>query len=134
MSNVALRFSPAAEHVRTARLVCVAVARRAGLAEDQLDAIRLAVGEVCARSVRRCEEAGVGTPMLVEVDDAGRRLEIVVTDEAAGPDGEDEYVALALVRGLSDDMEVTGGPGGEGGRVWLSWERPPAEGLAEGLA
>ncbi len=126
MSTVALRFSPAAEHVRTARLVCVAVARRAGLAEEQLDAIRLSVGEMSARAVRRCAEAGVGTPMLVEVDDAGPRLEIVVTDDAAAPDGEDEYVALALVRGLADDMEVRDGPGGQGGRVWLSWDRPPA--------
>ena len=78
MSTVALRFSPAAEHVRTARLVAVSVARRAGLGEEQLDAIRLSVGEMCARAVRRCGDTGVTEPMLVEVDDAGPRLEIVV--------------------------------------------------------
>jgi anti-sigma regulatory factor (Ser/Thr protein kinase) len=123
MSTVALRFSPAAEHVRTARLVAVAVARRAGLGEDQLDAIRLSVGEMCARAVRRCGDTGVTAPMLVEVDDAGPRLEIVVTDSADAPEGDDEYVALALVRGLSDDMDLGDGPGGQGGRVWLSWDR-----------
>ena len=125
MSTVALRFSPAAEHVRTARLVAVSVARRAGLAEDQLDAIRLSVGEMCARAVRRCGDTGVAEPMLVEVDDAGPRLEIVVTDSADAPEGDDEYVALALVRGLSDDMDLGDGPGGQGGRVWLAWDRPP---------
>ena len=51
--TVALRFHAAPEHVRTARLVAVAVARRAGMDEARLDEIRLAVGEVCARAVRR---------------------------------------------------------------------------------
>ena len=51
--TVALRFQAAPEHVRTARLVAVAVARRAGMDEVRLDEIRLAVGEMCARAVRR---------------------------------------------------------------------------------
>jgi anti-sigma regulatory factor (Ser/Thr protein kinase) len=126
VSTVALRFSPAAEHVRTARLVAVAVARRAGLGQDQLDAIRLAVGETCARAVRRCDAQQVAGPILVEVDDLGPRLKIVVIDEADGPDGEDEYVALALIRGLSDAMELGAGPaGGQGGCVAMTWGRGP---------
>ncbi len=51
MPTVTLRFSPMAEHVRTARLVAVSVARRAGFGEDQLDEIRIAIGEACARAV-----------------------------------------------------------------------------------
>jgi anti-sigma regulatory factor (Ser/Thr protein kinase) len=126
VSEVALRFSAAAEHVRTARLVVVAVARRAGLPEEQCDGIRLAVGETCARAVRRCRAGSVTMPMLVEVDDAGPLLEVVVTDGADAPDGEDEYVALALVRGLCDHLSVDAGPaGGEGGRVRMSWDRSP---------
>lgn len=54
MSPVVLTFAPVAEHVRTARLVAVAVARRAGIDEGRLDDIRLAVGELCVRSVNRC--------------------------------------------------------------------------------
>jgi anti-sigma regulatory factor (Ser/Thr protein kinase) len=127
MSTVALRFSPAAEHVRTARLVTVAVARRAGLAEEQLDAVRLAVGETCARAVRRCGLTGVTRPMLVEVDDGGPRLEIIVTDEAAATDSEDDYLALALVRGLSDGVQLADGPGGQGGRVTMCWDRARPE-------
>ena len=46
MSIVALRFQPTAEHVRTARLIAVAAARRAGVDEARLDEVRLAVGEV----------------------------------------------------------------------------------------
>src|SRR5213078_3077925 len=51
MSTVRLGFSPATAHVRTARLVAVAVARRAGVPEDLLDEVRLAVGEACSRAV-----------------------------------------------------------------------------------
>ena len=49
MATVRLAFSPAPEYVRTARLVGVAVARRAGVAEELLEDVRLAIGEACAR-------------------------------------------------------------------------------------
>jgi len=48
MATVELRFSALPEHVRTARLVAAAVARRAGVDEAVLDELRLAVGEACA--------------------------------------------------------------------------------------
>lgn len=121
--TVALSFQPAAEHVRTARLVAVAVARRAGLDEVRLDEIRLAVGEVCARAVRRCRQTAVPAPVLVEIDDVSPAFEIRVTDGAALSDDEDEQIALALVRGLADDVEVLEGPGGPGGVVRMSWDR-----------
>ena len=123
MSTVALTFQPAAEHVRTARLVAVAVARRAGLDEARLDEIRLAVGEVCARAVRRCQEAAVKLPVLVELHDSGPRLDVSVTDQADAAESEDEYIALALVRGLADDVSVDEGPGGVGGVVRMTWVR-----------
>lgn len=125
MPNVALRFQPAPEHVRTARLVAVAVARRAGLDEVRLDEVRLAVGEMCARAVRRSQRAGVWAPILVEVDDVGPDLHVLVTDEASVPDGDDEHIALALVRGLADRVSVTDGPRGQGGKVRMTWQRDP---------
>ena len=123
MATVALSFLPAAEHVRTARLVTVAVARRAGLDEARLDEIRLAVGEVCARAVRRCQETGVLSAVTVELEDGGAQLDVVVTDGAAAPESEDEYIALALVRGLADEVSVENGPGGAGGVIRMTWNR-----------
>jgi len=120
---VALTFRPAAEHVRTARLVAVAVARRAGLDEARLDEIRLAVGEMCARAVRRSTETGAAGSVCVEIDDAGPVLGITVTDQAAMGDGDDEAIALALVRGLADTLSVDDGPGGAGGSVRMGWRR-----------
>jgi anti-sigma regulatory factor (Ser/Thr protein kinase) len=121
--TVALSFQPAAGHVRTARLVAVAVARRAGLDEARLDEIRLAVGEVCARAVRRCQLSAVLAAVLVEIDDVSPAFEVRVTDCAAVPDDEDEVIALALARGLADAVCVLDGPGGLGGVVRMSWNR-----------
>lgn len=123
MNTVELTFQPAPEHVRTARLVAVAVARRAGLDEARLDEIRLAVGEVCARAVRRCLSTGVLGAVQVEIDDVGPLFGITVTDGAAAPDGDDEAISLALVRGLADSVTVDDGPGGTGGAVCIRWAR-----------
>lgn len=123
MNTVALTFHAAPEHVRTARLVAVAVARRSGLDEARLDEIRLAVGEVCARAVRRCLNTGVKGAVEVEIDDGGAVFGITVTDGAAVEDGDEEAIALALVRGLADTVTVEDGPGGHGGTVCLRWSR-----------
>ena len=122
--TVALRFQAAPEHVRTARLVAVAVARRAGMDEVRLDEIRLAVGEVCARAVRRSLQSGKpGGDVVVELDDQGPTLDVVVTDGAGLPESEEESVSLPLVRGLADAVTLEDGPGGAGGIIRMTWAR-----------
>ncbi len=131
MGTVALRFRPSPEHVRTARMIGVAVARRAGLDEGRMDEIRLAVGEVCARAVRRCQQQADQVPadrdgrVLMEVEDGGPTFVVTVTDPV-GPSQEDP-ISLALVGGLSDDLHVLDGPGGSGGRVTVVFSRRPDE-------
>jgi anti-sigma regulatory factor (Ser/Thr protein kinase) len=81
MPTVRLSFSPAAAHVRTARLVGVAVARRAGVAAELFDEIRLAIGEACSRAVALHREHDI--PDLVEVTLVdGDRFTVRVTDRA----------------------------------------------------
>src|SRR5438270_4664800 len=81
MPTVRLSFSPAAAHVRTARLVGVAVARRAGVDAKLFDEIRLAIGEACSRAVALHREHDI--PDLVEVDLVdGDRFTVRVTDRA----------------------------------------------------
>lgn len=125
MATVSLRFQPVPEHVRTARLVAVAAARRAGLDEDRLDEVRLAVGELCTRAVRRSQRAGVREPLVVVMDDDPPVFRVRVTDQAGAVDLDEEYIALALVRGLADRVELDEGPGGAGGTVRLSWTHCP---------
>ncbi|MDQ8706703.1 ATP-binding protein [Streptomyces sp. LHD-70] len=138
MATVELRFSALPEHVRTARLVAAAVARRAGVDEAVLDEVRLAVGEACSRAVGLHQSAGVTAPVRVALIEEEKQFSIEVGDEVAhadtsagdgsapgspgaddlDADGEDD-MGLAVISGLVDDVEVTAGP--EGGLIKMSW-------------
>jgi hypothetical protein len=82
MPTVRLSFSPAAVHVRTARLVGVAVARRAGVAEELLEEVRLAIGEACSRAVALHRSHGLVALVDVAMAD-GDRFTVRVVDRAA---------------------------------------------------
>jgi serine/threonine-protein kinase RsbW len=86
MATVEVTFTPLPVHVRTARLVATAVARRSGVAESLLDEVRLAVGEACSRAVEAHMRHCPGQPIRVALTDDGERFEVVVTD--AVPDAE----------------------------------------------
>jgi serine/threonine-protein kinase RsbW len=79
--TVVLRLPASPAHVRTARLVAAAMARRSGVDEGLLDEVRLAVGEACARAVRQHERYGVHEPVTVEFDDRGT-FRVAVIDRA----------------------------------------------------
>ncbi|MGH8892843.1 MAG: ATP-binding protein [Actinomycetes bacterium] len=146
MATVELRFSALPAHVRTARLVAAAVARRSGVDEAVLDEVRLAVGEACSRAVhlhrRHCPDRPV-TVTLVDDPDAFR---VAVADEAPSDDASDDdaglevlaesadldidvvppSVGLAVISGLVDDVSVEQGylDNGSGVVVRMSWPTP----------
>ncbi|MEU6927691.1 ATP-binding protein [Streptomyces sp. NPDC046385] len=147
MATVELLFSAQPEHVRTARLVAAAVARRAGVDEAVLDEVRLAVGEACSRAVGLHRSNGVATPVRVVLTEEEKTFSIEVGDEVPGAgvaaadavgvpgardaapaedfddaDGEDE-MGLAVIRGLVDDVEVSAGE--DGGTIRMSWPANP---------
>ena len=136
-ATVVLRLPPTPVHVRTARLVAAAMARRSGVAADLLDEVRLAVGEACARAVRMHERHGIHDGVVVEFSE-GKRFGVAVLDRAdvltsgdapaehglasapwAAPSGAARGLALlgAVVQDLAVDPDVTGG----GTRVAMSW-------------
>lgn len=132
MATVELRFPPEPSHVRTARLVGVAAARRAGLPDALVDELRLALGEACSRAVVLHGRYAPGTPVLVAVRDEDGRLTVEVTDLGPPPatfDGglpdllheasTDPDVALAFVAGLVEDVEVR--RAGDSTVVTLRW-------------
>jgi hypothetical protein len=84
MPTVRLSFSPAPAHVRTARLVAVAVARRAGVADELLEEIRLAIGEACSRAVALHRSHGVDSLIEVTMDDGDRFTARVVDRSGSG--------------------------------------------------
>jgi anti-sigma regulatory factor (Ser/Thr protein kinase) len=139
MATVELRFSALPEHVRTARLVAAAVARRAGVDEAVLDEVRLAVGEACTRAVGLHQSVGITAPVKVALIEEEKQFSIEVGDEAprsvpgerasgaAGGDGEveaeEDEMGLAVISGLVDDVEVSAGE--HGGLIRMTWPTTP---------
>lgn len=135
--TVTLRLPSSAAHVRTARLIAAAMARRSGVAEDVLDEVRLAVGEACSRAVRLHERQGLASPVTVEFGEVGRFRVAVVDDAKVGTGDELSAVAgggaaapwadpsgdalgLALLGAVVQDLAVEENPAG-GSRVTMSW-------------
>ena len=139
MATVELRFSALPEHVRTARLVAAAVARRAGVDEAVLDEVRLAVGEACTRAVGLHQSSGISAPVQVSLIEEEKQFSIEVGDEAphavpgdkssgAGGDVdadiEEDDMGLAVISGLVDDVEVSAGE--NGGLIRMTWPTTPS--------
>lgn len=149
MATVEMSFTPLPVHVRTARLVATAVARRSGVGEALLDEVRLAVGEACSRAVEAHQAQCPDEPVRVELTGANGRFEVVVTD-AAGAGQEDETsssaqpagwpapgngaangtspldysgppqgLGLAVIAGLADDVQFARTPAGLS--IKMSW-------------
>ncbi len=97
MATVEVTFTPLPAHVRTARLVATAVARRSGVDESLLDEVRLAVGEACSRAVEAHQKHCPRQPIRVALSDDGERFEVVVTD--AAPADADGIPAIAAPAG-----------------------------------
>ncbi|HLV72984.1 anti-sigma regulatory factor (Ser/Thr protein kinase) [Actinomadura hallensis] len=142
MSTVELSFSALPVHVRTARLIVTAVARRSGVAEHLLDEVRLAVGEACSRAVEAHRRHCPDEPVRLELRGADRRFEVTVSDTVPAEDGAGGLsgasdaekfehgfagegaaeLGLAVIAGLADDVEIASTP--KGVQIRMSW---PAE-------
>lgn len=132
MATVELRFSALPEHVRTARLVAAAVARRAGVDESVLDEVRLAVGEACSRAVGLHRRSGIDDAVRVRLVEHEKRFVIEVgdgvgpgaatdddVDGSAGEDAAEAAMGLAVISGLVDDLDISSDA--DGGLVRMSW-------------
>jgi serine/threonine-protein kinase RsbW len=144
MATVEMSFTPLPAHVRTARLVATAVARRSGVDEALLDEVRLAVGEACSRAVEAHQLCCPGEPVRVALSGTGERFEVVVSDRAVcggdgaaanpGPGGAagagrgqgrgtpavaPQELGLAVIAGLADDVEIA--RTAEGLSIRMSW-------------
>ncbi|GAA0374880.1 anti-sigma regulatory factor [Acrocarpospora corrugata] len=152
MATVELTFSALPAHVRTARLVATAIARRTGVAEALLDEVRLAVGEACSRAVEAHRVHCPGEPIRIEIRDDSGRFEVTVTDSAPNDDIQSSTgtanglvaagtsadwmfgivpempgLGIAVIAGLADDVEVSPGPTGV--RIRMSWPAATPNGV-----
>ncbi|MER6510214.1 MULTISPECIES: ATP-binding protein [unclassified Nonomuraea] len=133
MATVELTFSALPAHVRTARLVATAIARRTGVEESLLDEVRLAVGEACSRAVEAHRLHCPGEPIRIELRDDSGRFEVTVSDLAPSDEIKQEQpldlgmlsdsfmsgFGIAVISGLADDVEVFPSP--KGTNIRMSW-------------
>jgi serine/threonine-protein kinase RsbW len=149
MATVEVAFTPLPAHVRTARLVATAVARRSGVDEALLDEVRLAVGEACSRAVEAHRRHCPAEPVRIEMTDLGERFEVIVRDavpsaptvpaasnSAAGAGASNGTATagvdtsaipagfgLAVISGLADDVRISAT--GSGVSVRMTWPVAP---------
>ena len=139
MAEVELRLDPVPTHVRTARQVAVALARRAGLSAEALDEVRLAVGEACGLAVALHQRGAAAGPVIVIFEDGhglavqvraavplvvadGEEAVRVLAGAVADSGGEDALppaASLAVLAELAPHCAVATGPTGP--RIDLAW-------------
>jgi anti-sigma regulatory factor (Ser/Thr protein kinase) len=132
-ATVRLAFPPEPRLLGTVRLVVGIVARKAGMDDEGIEDLKVAVSEACAVAVADLNRAG--RPDLIELDlvEAADRVGIEVRDRAppasrlalmSDANGEidldDRQLGLALVGALVDDLRIAALEGG-GSRTsfWL---------------
>jgi serine/threonine-protein kinase RsbW len=136
MATVEVSFTPLPAHVRTARLVATAVARRSGVPEALLDEVRLAVGEACSRAVEAHRLYCPTEPVRIALTNGAGRFEVEVTDTGAAPGAQAKGApggsavpvqgfGLAVIAGLADDVQISETAAGTS--IRMSW---PSEGMA----
>jgi serine/threonine-protein kinase RsbW len=144
MATVELSFTALPAHVRTARLVATAVARRSGVDESLLDEVRLAVGEACSRAVEGHQLYCPAEPVRLALTDLAGRFEVEVTDtcspgarwprdqaasgaDSGGPSSHDSNgggllpagLGIAVIEGLADEVQISETAAGTS--IRMSW-------------
>jgi len=141
MATVELSFTALPAHVRTARLVATAVARRSGVDESLLDEVRLAVGEACSRAVEGHQLYCPAEPVRLALTDLAGRFEVEVTDncapDARSPAGQvgaggaagglsldnngglPARLGIAVIEGLADEVHISETAAGTS--IRMSW-------------
>ncbi len=133
MATVEVTFTPLAAHVRTARLVATAVARRSGVAESLLDEVRLAVGEACSRAVEAHQLHCPTEPVRISLtDQAGRfEIEVINTSPALGPPESANAGPESRPRPGTDPVKSAGGADDAGALVPQGFSLAVIAGLAD---
>ena len=104
MPTVDVSFTALPSHVRTARLVALAVARRTGVSEELLDEVRLAVGEACSRAVGVNSAVAPEVPISMRLSDDRDCFTVEVTD--VGPLEDDPSAAIFASPGSSSVSSI----------------------------
>jgi anti-sigma regulatory factor (Ser/Thr protein kinase) len=125
MSAVELEIPARSAYVGVVRLALSSLARSAGLDEDTVDDLKMAVSEACANAVLSNEQSGKDEPVQITWSEEPGRVVIEIGDRGvlyeggATPDSWDSgrisarvTMSVALLSSLVDECEFIPRPGG----------------------
>jgi serine/threonine-protein kinase RsbW len=124
MSTIALTIPAKPEYVVFCRLVLVGLSRAQHIDPETLSDLKLAVTEACSNAVRHAYTGDEGQVsvrfdleddnLAVEVNDEGNGFAFDTSEfEEPGETG----MGLAIIRALTEDLDVSVGPDGRGTSV-----------------
>ena len=140
-ATVRLAFPPEPRLLGTIRLVVGVVARKAGMGEEGIEDLKVAVSETCAVAVTDLAWAGLDAPIQLDVIVEPERFGVEVRDRAPAAqdpprratdengDLDDRQFGLALVGALVDDLASEPLQDGDGHRTRFWLHRRPGEDL-----
>jgi serine/threonine-protein kinase RsbW len=123
VATIELEIPPRSVYVGVVRLAVASLARAAGLDEETVDDLKIAVSEACANAVLGLEKIDADDPITITFSESDSGLELEVADRAPVPDvaadPEDSQgfdsrstMSLALLQSLVDDCRITPRSGG----------------------
>lgn len=128
IQTVTLTIPCLPDYVGTARLAILGVASHMGFSYDQVEDIRLAVGEACANAIERSNQRGANAEatitirsivdnarLVIEVEDHAGVSPTALDETATGAEVEDfdsQELGALLMEILVDEMTVETLPGG----------------------
>lgn len=117
--TVRLEIPPQSAYVAIARLAITSLGRAAGLDEERLDDLKIAISESCANAVLCVQESGVEAPIGISFTARSHALEVVVSHagtivgdvDAADADSQgfstQRVMSMALLRSLVDELDLS---------------------------
>ena len=122
MPVVEIEIPPRSPYVGVVRLAITALGRTAGLGEEAIDDLKIAVSEACANAVLAHEEAGIEVPVAVRWSDEDERVVVDVDQGTAMMEEEQTedshgfssrlVLSTALLESLVDECEYSTQDGG----------------------
>lgn len=123
-TSVRLEIPPQSAYVAIARLAITSLGRAAGLDEERLDDLKIAISESCANAVLSVQEAGVDAPIEISFTAGAESLEVLVSHSGPIGDGHpaaeadsqgfstQAVMSMALLRSLVDELDLQPRPDG----------------------
>lgn len=125
--EVLLTIPPKAEYLVFCRLVLAGIARGREIEAEAVADLKLAVTEACSNSIRHAYVDSPDGDIQIRYRVGHAELTVEVVDTGAGIDlsaegaeeGEltEEGMGLAIIRSVTDELELSAGPEGRGSRV-----------------